>query len=132
MRFNALVVAAMVITSVNAHWREIFMSCLRGSCGSDEFHEYKPIENDPKCDRIMDELRTSQGKISDLNIVFWTQMPELYIIMERERNKGMNERHDTGKKGKEDDSNLEEIQKYIQSNPDAIPRLKEIKKSLLV
>ncbi|KAH6598012.1 hypothetical protein BASA50_004059, partial [Batrachochytrium salamandrivorans] len=36
----------------------------------DEFHEYKPIENDPKCDRIMDELRTSQGKISDLNIVF--------------------------------------------------------------
>ncbi|KAH6581770.1 hypothetical protein BASA61_008918 [Batrachochytrium salamandrivorans] len=101
MRFNALVVAAMVITSVNAHWREIFMSCLRGSCGSDEFHEYKPIENDPKCDRIMDELRTSQGKISDLNIVFWTQMPELYIIMERERNKGMNERHDTGKKGKE-------------------------------
>ncbi|KAH6598013.1 hypothetical protein BASA50_004060 [Batrachochytrium salamandrivorans] len=40
----------------------------------------------------------------------------------------MNERHDTGKKGKEDDSNLEEIQKYIQSNPDAIPRLKEIKK----
>ncbi|KAH9246146.1 hypothetical protein BASA81_016314 [Batrachochytrium salamandrivorans] len=46
MKFNALVVAAMVVTSVNAGLVKELMGCFRGSCESDEFQDSEGVEDD--------------------------------------------------------------------------------------
>ncbi|KAH6592561.1 hypothetical protein BASA50_008012 [Batrachochytrium salamandrivorans] len=70
MKVNALVVAAMVITSVNAVWHDVFTGCFRGRCGmskseseesllqkdGDESQVPEPTKDDPKCGPIVEKL----------------------------------------------------------------------------
>ncbi|KAH6572591.1 hypothetical protein BASA60_006560 [Batrachochytrium salamandrivorans] len=76
MKVNALVVAAMVITSVNAVWHDVFTGCFRGRCGmskseseesllqkdGDEPKVPKPTKASPKCGSIVKELTDLRGE----------------------------------------------------------------------
>ncbi|KAH6592837.1 hypothetical protein BASA50_007803 [Batrachochytrium salamandrivorans] len=94
MKFNVLVVAAMVITSVNAGGKGRLPSCLGGRCTSRsgsrkgllEHEEGPPQESDPNetgptCDDLEAKLRGLYDNISVRNSRVWLDMPELYKIM---------------------------------------------------
>ncbi|KAH9272570.1 hypothetical protein BASA83_005070 [Batrachochytrium salamandrivorans] len=94
MKFNVLVVAAMVITSVNAGGKGRLPSCLGGRCTSRselrkgllEHEEGPPQESDPNeaeptCDDLEEKLRGLYDTISARNSRVWLDMPELYEIM---------------------------------------------------
>ncbi|KAH6594537.1 hypothetical protein BASA50_006487 [Batrachochytrium salamandrivorans] len=124
MKFSVLVAAAMVITSVNAGGDEGFGGLLKKDDGGGPKSEapfglkvhplslvlpknklgqlprFKPRKKDPVCDSIVEELSLSWSKFSHLDYGFWKQMHDL---------------------------NPEAMQKWLKENPEAIPRLQEIK-----
>ncbi|KAH6569540.1 hypothetical protein BASA60_008174 [Batrachochytrium salamandrivorans] len=94
MKFNVLVVAAMVIISVNAGGHKRLPSCLGGRCmlkagsrkgllGHEEgaLQESDPNETGPTCDDLEVKLRGLYDNISVRNSRVWLDMPELYKIM---------------------------------------------------
>ncbi|KAH6560254.1 hypothetical protein BASA61_003999 [Batrachochytrium salamandrivorans] len=187
MKFNALVAAAMVITSVNAAGKGGFRGFLKkggGMTGSESLEKLvidddpelepsqesprcgarqrlsqiplarrfrsgpsqdapksesepvvtqdpsnnlsgtpqvpEPRKKDPVCRAIVEELYTSWEKLDTLNYRFRIQALEFHKLMMGEITKG--------KKDKRHNLNLEEIQKYIELNPEVIPKLKKFKK----
>ncbi|KAH9267080.1 hypothetical protein BASA84_000805 [Batrachochytrium salamandrivorans] len=130
MKFNALVVAAMVITSVNAAGEGGLLSCFGGICGSG-----KP--QDPICDSIEAELALLWDKVIDLNNEFQEQLPRFYrIMMMKEGNDEKGNKGKRGKKGKKDKKveeeekiNLkdEQIRTWFNVYPKAIPDLQGFK-----
>ncbi|KAH9245396.1 hypothetical protein BASA81_017130 [Batrachochytrium salamandrivorans] len=95
MKVNALVVAAMVITSVNAVWHDVFTGCFRGRCGmskseseesllqkdGDEPKVPKPTKASPKCGSIVKELTDLRGDAYDIEATFRGQMPTHFNLM---------------------------------------------------
>ncbi|KAH6568653.1 hypothetical protein BASA62_005339 [Batrachochytrium salamandrivorans] len=127
MKFNALVVAAMVITSVNAAGEGGFLSCFGLSCRSGKSKDPEPEAN-PICNSIKAELHTLWIDISVLNREFREQMPSFYGLMMMEKDaKGMHERGKRGKKDKKGHLKAKMIQDWLKSHPEAIPDLQKIK-----
>ncbi|KAH9276767.1 hypothetical protein BASA83_000902 [Batrachochytrium salamandrivorans] len=127
MKFNALVVAAMVITSVNAAGKRGLLSCFRGICGLGKSKDPKPEAN-PICDSIEAELYALWGNINVLNREFREQMPSFYgLMMMKKDAKGMHERGKQGKKDKKGHLKAKMIQAWLKSHPEAIPDLQKIK-----
>ncbi|KAH9248821.1 hypothetical protein BASA81_013478 [Batrachochytrium salamandrivorans] len=111
MKFNALVVAAMVITSVNARGRD---DPVRLRIMVNESQDSEPEEN-PICDNILDELFTLWDDVIDLDSEFQERMSVLYgLIMTKA------------------DSKTERIRAWLELYPGDIPKLREVKKSILV
>ncbi|KAH6568290.1 hypothetical protein BASA60_008701 [Batrachochytrium salamandrivorans] len=94
MRVKALVVAAMVITSVNAGGKGRLPSCLGGRCTSRSELRLNLVKNEegtsqesdlnetePTCDDLEAKLRGLYDTISARNSRVWLDMPELYEIM---------------------------------------------------
>ncbi|KAH6579649.1 hypothetical protein BASA61_010081 [Batrachochytrium salamandrivorans] len=105
MKLNALVVAAMVITSVNAAGKGGLLSCFGGICGSGKSKDLEP-EEDPVCDSIEAELYALWGNINVLNDEFREQLPRSYRIMMMEE--GNDEKGNKGKRGKKSKKDKEE------------------------
>ncbi|KAH6566405.1 hypothetical protein BASA61_005532 [Batrachochytrium salamandrivorans] len=122
MKFNALVVAAMVITSVNASGKgrpsEVEDNGGRSKPGpSQNPPVYKPNESqdsepeeNPICDNILDELFTLWDDVIDLDSEFQERMSVLYgLIMTKA------------------DSKTERIRAWLELYPGDIPKLREVK-----
>ncbi|KAH9257403.1 hypothetical protein BASA81_004328 [Batrachochytrium salamandrivorans] len=98
MKFNVLVVAAMVITSGKSK-------------------DPKPEAN-PICDSIEAELYALWGNINVLNREFREQMPSFYgLMMMKKDAKGMHERGKQGKKDKKGHLKAKMIQDWLKSHP---------------
>ncbi|KAH6561564.1 hypothetical protein BASA62_009725 [Batrachochytrium salamandrivorans] len=80
MKFNVLVVAAMVITSVNASGKERFLGRLGKIVGA--LQEPDPNETEPTCDDLEAKLRHLYDNIRARNAIVCYGAPELYKIME--------------------------------------------------
>ncbi|KAH6570007.1 hypothetical protein BASA60_001856 [Batrachochytrium salamandrivorans] len=92
MKFKALVVAAMVITSVNAVWHEkgagysgdhddeLGSVSPPGLLGNDPNppQESGATEYDPKCDPILSELDSLQEKVEEVYLKLLRQIPDSY------------------------------------------------------
>ncbi|KAH6564890.1 hypothetical protein BASA61_003326 [Batrachochytrium salamandrivorans] len=144
MKFNALVVAAMVIASVNAGLINQPPSGIDNSgdksvssppsnsieAGEDEHIRLKLIKKDPKCDIIVAELRTSLETIRDLDIAFLNRYPKFMKLMigngKKWEDKKMGE--DGDEKDKKHALRIEARQKWTGSHPVAISGLQEFKK----
>ncbi|KAH9244533.1 hypothetical protein BASA81_018051 [Batrachochytrium salamandrivorans] len=122
----------MVIASVNAGGHKRVRGCLGGRCGSGSgssgnkpapFRAAMPRKEDPVCDPIVKQLSLSRDKIGDLNNEFWVFSSKFYGLMTGNGEVMSNE----GKKSERHDSNLKEMQELLKLNPEAIPRLREIK-----
>ncbi|KAH9268495.1 hypothetical protein BASA83_009338 [Batrachochytrium salamandrivorans] len=153
MKFSVLVAAAMVITSVNAGGDEGFGGLLKKDDGGGPKSEapfglkvhplslvlpknklgqlprFKPRKKDPVCDSIVEELSLSWSKFSHLDYGFWKQVPYFYGLMTGNGNKWEGKKMDEDGDGgdKMHDLNPEAMQKWLKENPEAIPRLQEIK-----
>ncbi|KAH6575116.1 hypothetical protein BASA83_000916 [Batrachochytrium salamandrivorans] len=127
MKLNALVVAAMVITSVNAAGKGGLLSCFGGICGSGK-------SKDPICVRNNVKLFTLWDKVIDLDGEFQEQLPSFYNIITM--GEGEDEKGKRVKKGKKEEkveekekinSKDEQIRVWLESHPEAIPDLRKIK-----
>ncbi|KAH6597102.1 hypothetical protein BASA50_004682 [Batrachochytrium salamandrivorans] len=157
MKFNVLVAAAMVITCVNASGKGTTQRTsteITKTWGSETkivteliscapFQE--PIKEYSICDLIVVELSASRDKIHDLDHGFWTYSPYFYDLMtgngekigeDYEEEEVVVDEEEEMDKEKDDDEEkkinaealrVEAIQKWIKSNPEAIPKLQEIK-----
>ncbi|KAH6575920.1 hypothetical protein BASA60_004737 [Batrachochytrium salamandrivorans] len=99
MKVKALIVAAMVITSVNAGWLDTFMGWFgidRGSQG-DEARDLFSSENDPAdgsddgdekptCDSIIAYLNGLQVRMLGLAQKYQDQLPALYSLKKKAAN----------------------------------------------
>ncbi|KAH6582612.1 hypothetical protein BASA60_001857 [Batrachochytrium salamandrivorans] len=74
MKVNALVVAAMVITSVNAVG-------MKDSQNTPQ--ESKTVRKDRICSTIISELHSLQEKVDALYSVLWNQIPDSYNLENR-------------------------------------------------
>ncbi|KAH9273398.1 hypothetical protein BASA83_004402 [Batrachochytrium salamandrivorans] len=108
MKFNVLVVAAMVITSVNAVWHDVFTGCFGDRCDMSKAGEFRrliqdelesvsppellgndpnepqesdPPEYDPICDPILEELTLLRRESYDIEAAFRGQMPTHFNLM---------------------------------------------------
>ncbi|KAH9270595.1 hypothetical protein BASA83_007187 [Batrachochytrium salamandrivorans] len=95
MKFNALVVAAMAIASVNAVWYDELPSgdensggrsttvVAEGSSGNGQgkVQVSEPTEKDQICDSIKTELGTLWGRSASLESEFQDQLPEYLNLM---------------------------------------------------
>ncbi|KAH6568295.1 hypothetical protein BASA61_004446 [Batrachochytrium salamandrivorans] len=84
MRVNVLIVAAMVITSVNANWLDRLLGRFWSRCTSCISQEFDPPEEDPVCDSIVIELEVLWGRTYVLDLTIQTQMPILSNIIKEE------------------------------------------------
>ncbi|KAH6575114.1 hypothetical protein BASA62_002092, partial [Batrachochytrium salamandrivorans] len=109
MKLNVLVVAAIVITSVNAGLLDEVMGCVGLGCGSgsgsSEDEPGKPQdpkpEANPICDDINAKLPLLWDKVYALNREFWKEMPSFNRMMMMKKDaKGMNEKSEKNEKGK--------------------------------
>ncbi|KAH9256812.1 hypothetical protein BASA81_004915 [Batrachochytrium salamandrivorans] len=154
MKFSVLVAAAMVITSVNAGGDEGLGGLLKKDDGGGPKSEapfglkvhplslvlsknklgqlprFKLRKKDPICDSIVEELSLSWSKFSHLDYGFWKHSSKFYDLMTGNGKKweGKKMGEDGDGEDKMHDLNPEEIQTWLKENPEAIPRLQEIKK----
>ncbi|KAH6566425.1 hypothetical protein BASA62_006703 [Batrachochytrium salamandrivorans] len=130
MKVSVLVAAAMVITSVNADRYEGFLDCLGRICrsrsklsqdspkqGLSQRLQYKKIKKDPVCGPVVKELSLSRSKINEFNYKFENQVPDFHQLMMG---------GDDDEEGTNHDLNLKKMQELLKSNPEAIPRLREL------
>ncbi|KAH6589085.1 hypothetical protein BASA50_010250 [Batrachochytrium salamandrivorans] len=81
MKFNVLVVAAMVITSVNAKWYDVFTGCFRGRCPLNIFKSSKHTKFNPICDIIVKELADLRKDAYDIEAAFRSQLSDYSNLM---------------------------------------------------
>ncbi|KAH6597293.1 hypothetical protein BASA50_004645 [Batrachochytrium salamandrivorans] len=132
MKFNALVVAAMVITSVNAAGEGGLLSCFGLGCRPGKSKDPEP-EADLLCDFIDAELSLLWENVNVLNLKFEELDLDFHKIM---MEKGDDEKYERGKRGKKGKKNKKAkknslkaklIQDWLKSHPEAIPDLQKIK-----
>ncbi|KAH9272604.1 hypothetical protein BASA83_005105 [Batrachochytrium salamandrivorans] len=151
MKFNVLIVAAMVITSVNAGRRKRLPSCLGGRYTSKSrvsleltennwgtSQESDPNETGPTCDDLEVKLRDFYDKISARNFITRYNTPDLYRIMEG----NMGSRVENGKDGaetevaqKSDGNEVQEsiytrVEDWLKLHPKYRPRLEQLRQEL--
>ncbi|KAH6572592.1 hypothetical protein BASA50_008013 [Batrachochytrium salamandrivorans] len=81
MKFNVLVVAAMVITSVNAVWYDVFTGCFRGRCGSNKPRVPKHIKVTSKCGPIVEKLTDLRRETYNIEDELRERMPTYFNLM---------------------------------------------------
>ncbi|KAH6595451.1 hypothetical protein BASA61_003811 [Batrachochytrium salamandrivorans] len=131
MKFNALVVAAMVIASVNAVWYEGLLSetgngdgrsttvVAEGSSGNGQGKvQYSgPTEKDPKCADLETRLGDLWGKSASLESEFQDQLPDYSSLMNGIGKSGRKIKpHRLGTKQKAGYSELSDEEKAILDN----------------
>ncbi|KAH6561561.1 hypothetical protein BASA60_008702 [Batrachochytrium salamandrivorans] len=84
MRVDVLVVAAMVITSVNAKWFDILLGCFWGRCKSSTSQKPDHPKKTPVCDSIVKELEVLLGRAYVFDLTIEAQMPILSNIIKEE------------------------------------------------
>ncbi|KAH9268512.1 hypothetical protein BASA83_009357 [Batrachochytrium salamandrivorans] len=129
MKVSVLVAAAMVITSVNADRYEGFLDCLGRICRSRsklsqdspkqglsqrlQYRRLKKIQSGS----CRQGLSLSRSKINEFNYKFENQVPGFSSLMMG---------GDDDEEGTNHDLNLKKMQELLKSNPEAIPRLREL------
>ncbi|KAH6572589.1 hypothetical protein BASA60_006558 [Batrachochytrium salamandrivorans] len=81
MKVNVFVVAAMVITSVNAVWHDVFTGCFGGRCASNEPKVPKPTKVTSKCGPIVEKLTNLRRETYDIEAAFRTQLLDYSNLM---------------------------------------------------
>ncbi|KAH9263546.1 hypothetical protein BASA83_013068 [Batrachochytrium salamandrivorans] len=144
MKFNALVVAAMVITSVNAGGRKGFPGCFGRRCGLRSAVKHVPLKNepglkpnvtinpdpkkDPICNPILEQLSTIRINGLKLNGAFGRMLPTVFNIMTEENDEEESDKEESVKgKGHKEDPKAEKIRRFLKSNPESLSTLERIR-----